>query len=167
MTYWMLVGTPENWEIISKNGFNLCAMKARRKNYATQVKLGDKVVFYLTKVQSFAGIAEFTSTVIENHSKLFVSEKKGRRPGVASLRVRDNSASATGPEGEDYPWRFKIKPEVVLPKEKAVLAQNLKDKLEYVKKWPPAHWKLAFQGNVHIIPKEDYETVRQVLEKAR
>ncbi len=145
MTYWMLVGTPENWEIMSKNGFNLCAMKARRKNYATQVKPGDKVVFYLTKIQTFAGAAEFLSTYTEDHSKLFVSEKAG----------------------EDYPWRFKIKPEVMLPKEKAVLAESIKDKLAYVKKWPAAHWKLAFQGNVHVIGEQDYKTIKSTLGKAR
>lgn len=145
MTYWMLVGTPENYDIMSKNGFNLCAMKSRRKNYAMQVKPGDKVVFYLTKVQSFAGTAQFTSEVKENHSPLFVSEKKG----------------------EDYPWRFKMKPEVMLPKEKSIPAETLKDKLEYVKKWPAQHWKLAFQGNVHMIGESDYQTIKSALEKAR
>ena len=156
MTYWLLVGTPENWEIMSKNGFNSCAMKSRRKNYASRVRRGDKVVFYLTKLQAFAGVAEFASTVIEDHSKLFVSEKPGRRPGVAS-----------GPEGEDYPWRFKIKPEVMLDKAKAVPAESLKDKLEYIQKWPAQHWKLAFQGNVHVIPKEDYGTVLEALRRVQ
>lgn len=141
MTYWMLIGTPENYDIMQKNGFNLCAMKARRKNYAQQVKPGDKVVFYLTKVQSFAGAAEFSSTFTEDHSKLFVSEKPK----------------------EDYPWRFKIKPEVMLKKEDSIPAETLKDKLEYVKKWPSQHWKLAFQGNVHVIPEEDYQTIREAL----
>lgn len=145
MTYWMLVGTSENWDIMQKQGFNLCAMKSRRKNFAQQVRIGDKVVFYLTKIQSFAGTAEFASTFIEDHSKLFISEK----------------------QGEDYPWRFKIKPEIMLTKEKSVPAETLKSKLGYVGKWPAAHWKLAFQGNVHIIPEADYKTIQQALEKAK
>lgn len=145
MKYWMLVGTPDNYDIMQKNGFNLCAMKARRKNYAYQVRPDDKVVFYLTKVQSFAGAAEFASTFTEDHSKLFASEKPG----------------------EDYPWRFKIKPEVMLKKEDSIPAETLKDKLEYVKKWPAEHWKLAFQGNVHVIPESDYQTVKSALEEAR
>lgn len=145
MTYWMLVGTPENWEIMGKNDFSLCAMKSGRKNYASRVQRGDKVVFYLTKLQAFAGIAEFTSTVKEDHTKLFVSEKKG----------------------EDYPWRFTIKPEVMLEKDKAIPAETLKDKLEYIKKWPKEHWKLAFQGNVHLIPETDHQTIKTALEKAK
>lgn len=137
MNYWMLVGTPENYEIMSEGGFKICAMKSKRKNYAIKVKPGDKVVFYLTKIQSFAGAAEFVSSYTEDHSALFISEKKG----------------------EDYPWRFKIKPAVMLPKEKAVPAETVKDKLAYLKKWPVKYWKLGFQGNVHEIPKEDYETL--------
>lgn len=151
MQYWMLVGTPENWDIMQKNGSNLCAMKARRKNYAQQVKPGDKVVFYLTKVQSFAGAAEFSSTFTEDHSKLFVSENK-----------EPHSAKATRGE-EDYPWRFKIKPEVMLPKEKSIPAETLKDKLQYVQKWPAQHWKLAFQGNVHVILEADYHKIKEAL----
>lgn len=143
MTYWLLVNTSTNFEVIKAK--NITAMKSRRKNYATQVKPGDKVVFYLTKLQAFAGAAEFTSTFTEDHSKLFVSEKKN----------------------EDYPWRFKIKPEVMLDKEKAVPAESLKDRLEYVKKWPAEHWKLAFQGNVHVIGEADYKTIKSALEKVR
>ena len=143
--YWMLVGTPENWEIMGKNGFNLCAMKARRKNYASRVRRGDKVVFYLTKIQAFAGAAQFLSTYSEDHLPLFVSEKPK----------------------EDYPWRFKIKPEVMLDESKAVPAESLKDKLKYLKKWPPKYWKLGFQGNVHVIGEEDYKTIKSTLEKAK
>ncbi len=145
MNYWMLVGTPENWEIMAKNSFKLCAMKSRRKNFAERVKVGDKVVFYLTKVQSFAGVAEFASTFTEDHTKLFVSEKPG----------------------EDYPWRFKIKQEVMLKKEESIRAETLKDKLKYLKKWPEKYWKLGFQGNVHEIPKEDYETLSKAMGKVK
>lgn len=141
MNYWMLVGTRENYEIMSKDGFKICAMKSKRKNYALQVKPGDKVVFYLTKIQAFAGAAEFVSTYIEDHSPLFVSEKKG----------------------EDYPWRFKIKPILMLDQNDAIPAENFKDKLKYLKKWPAKYWKLGFQGNVHEIPKEDYETIKSSL----
>lgn len=155
MTYWMLVGTPENWEIMAKNGFNLCAMKAKRKNYAMQVKPGDKVVFYLTKIQSFAGAAEFASFYTEDHSPLFISEKKG------------SSFTKALKDKEDYPWRFKIKPEVMLKKEETISAEKFKNKLKYLKKWPAKYWKLGFQGNVHQIPEVDYLTLKQSLTSAR
>jgi hypothetical protein len=31
--------------------------------------------------------------------------------------------------------------------------------MQYPKKWPPEHWRLAFQGNLHQIPREDYDLI--------
>jgi hypothetical protein len=33
--------------------------------------------------------------------------------------------------------------------------------MTYTKKWPAQHWRLAFQGNVHVLPKEDYDLIRR------
>ena len=38
--------------------------------------------------------------------------------------------------------------------------------MEYVQKWPPEHWRLAFQGNVHEIPEGDFELIRAEIDKA-
>jgi hypothetical protein len=44
-----------------------------------------------------------------------------------------------------------------------IRAEDIKDQLTFVQKWPAAHWKLAFQGNVHLLPAEDFETLRSAL----
>ena len=116
---------------------NIAAMKAKRKNYALQVEVGDKVVFYLTKIGMFGGIAEFTSKTREENTKIFEEEKPG----------------------EVHPWRFDIKFETKLDEADYVPSENFKDKLKYLKKWPAKYWKLGFQGNVHEVPEEDYETL--------
>ena len=33
--------------------------------------------------------------------------------------------------------------------------------MAYVKKWPVEHWRLAFQGNVHLLPKADFEILER------
>ena len=33
--------------------------------------------------------------------------------------------------------------------------------MEYTKKWPPEHWRLAFQGNLHKIPQSDYKLLER------
>ncbi len=38
--------------------------------------------------------------------------------------------------------------------------------LVYVQKWPAEHWKLAFQGNLHLIPDEDFESLRSAMNAA-
>jgi len=35
--------------------------------------------------------------------------------------------------------------------------------LEFTKKWPPEHWRLAFQGNLHEIPESDYERIEGLM----
>jgi hypothetical protein len=121
---------------------NMAAMKAKRKSFALQVEPGDKVVFYLTKIGKFGGVAEFTSRARNENSKIFTEEKPG----------------------EVHPWRFDVKFEKKLSPEDYKDSENFKDSLIYLKKWPAKYWKLGFQGNVHEITKEDYETLKNGLE---
>lgn len=141
MNFWLLVTHPDNFKVMKDK--NIAAMKAKRKNFAEQVEVGDKVVFYLTKIGKFAGVAEFKSKFREDSSKIFTEEKPG----------------------ETHPWRFDVKFEVSLDEDKYVPSENFKDKLLYLRKWPAKFWKLGFQGNVHEIPGADYETLKKSLNK--
>ena len=38
--------------------------------------------------------------------------------------------------------------------------------LEFTKKWPPEHWRLAFQGNLHQVPQEDFELIASEMKAA-
>lgn len=141
MNYWLLVTHPNNFAIMKQK--NIAAMKAKRKNFAERVESGDKVVFYLTKMGKFGGVAEFKSKTREEKTKIFEEEKPG----------------------EVHPWRFDIKFEVKLDEGDYVPSENFKDSLKYLKKWPAKYWKLGFQGNVHEIPKEDYVTLLNALKE--
>jgi hypothetical protein len=44
---------------------------------------------------------------------------------------------------------------VVLEEDDWVPAQRLKDDLQHVAKWPPEHWKLAFQGQIRKVSDSD------------
>jgi hypothetical protein len=69
--------------------------------------------------------------------------------------------------GEDYPWRFEIRPEVVLDEpDRWVPAEDLLENLEFPRRWPRQHWRLAFQGNIRAWPDADYRVVRTALEAA-
>jgi len=140
MKYWILVTHPTNFELMKAK--NIAAMKAKRKSFAEQVEPGDKVAFYLTKIGKFGGVAEFTSNVREETTKIFEEEKPG----------------------EVHPWRFDVKFETKLDEVDYVPSENFKDSLVYLKKWPAKYWKLGFQGNVHEIGEEDYQTLKKGLE---
>jgi hypothetical protein len=141
--HWMLVSSPENFETSRGRGFDLAAMKSRHRKKAERVAPGDRVLFYVTGQQAFAGTATVTGTYYEDHDLIWVSRKD-----------------------DDYPFRFSIRPDVILPAQRFVPAVSLLEQLEYPRKWPQEHWRLAFQGNVHSLPAGDFATIEQALKEA-
>ncbi len=143
--YWMLVSSADNFETSRAHGFTIQGIKSRHRKKAENMRPGDRVLYYCTGVMGFAGAATITSEYFEDHSPIWVSKK----------------------EGEEYPFRFHIKPDEILPAGEFVLAESLLDQLQFIKKWPPQHWKLAFQGNVHLLPAEDFETIENAIAARR
>jgi Uncharacterized protein conserved in archaea len=145
MTYWIVVGSEENMRIAEARGFDMFGFKSTRRSEASQMKPGDKLIFYLTKIMKFGGLAEITSDYFEDHASVFRSEKK---------------------PGEDYPFRVKVKPLIVLEPDQYLDVREIAPGMEYTKKWPAQHWRLAFQGNLHQIPASDYKKLESLLKAA-
>jgi len=143
-TFWMLVSSPENFERARATGFSVLAMKSRHVRKAERVRPDDRVVFYVVGQMAFAGTFTVTSTFFESHDPLFQSKK----------------------DGEDYPYRFEVRPDTVLAAGQFVPATSLLVDLQFVKKWPAEHWHLAFQGNVHTLTPQDFATIEQAIEQA-
>jgi len=144
VTAWCLTTSPGNFAKTAELGWKVQGIKSRRRPTAMQIRPGDKLVYYITEVVAFGGIAEVTSECFEDHELIWTSKP-----------------------GEDYPWRVEIAPEIVIEqRERWVAADELRDALEFPRKWPPENWKLAFQGNIRAWPDTDYETVRNALRKA-
>uniref|UniRef100_A0A7C2ZYC8 EVE domain-containing protein n=2 Tax=Thermorudis TaxID=1649508 RepID=A0A7C2ZYC8_9BACT len=145
--YWIVVGSPENFEATRQHGFTVQGFKSRHRKKAEQMKPGDKLVYYLTGEKAFAAIATVTSTSFEDHTPIW--------------RSKDPKKQA-----EDYPWRVKIEPEIVLPEGEHVPAEPVARQMQYTRKWPAEHWTLAFQGNLHRIDEGDFELIRKALLEA-
>jgi len=145
MTYWIAVGSEDNMRAAEARGFDMFGFKSTRRKEVAGMQPGDKLIFYLTKIMKFGGLAEITSEYFEDHEKVFKSDKKPK---------------------EDYPWRVKIKPEIILTPDQYLDVRELGPQMEYTKKWPPEHWRLAFQGNLHQIPESDYKMLARLMKEA-
>ena len=44
-------------------------------------------------------------------------------------------------------------------------ANLLAPRLEYVKRWNPEDWYMAFQGNLHLLPKNDFVLIEEEMKK--
>lgn len=144
MTNWMLVSSPENFETSRARGFDVAGMKSRHRKKAEKVQPGDRVLFYLTGLQAFGGLATATGTYYTAEEPIWISKK----------------------DGEQYPFRFPITPDVILQPDQFVKAVDLLPRLEWVKKWPVANWQLAFQGNVHALTEQDFAAIEAAVREA-
>jgi len=140
---WILTGSLENFRINAERGFDVIGFKERRRRQAGEFESGDEIVFYVTGVQAFGGIARVRSTMFEDRAPIWPQGRK-RRP-------------------EAYPWRVEAEPVVVLDERDFVPAEELAPKLEHVAKWPPEHWHLAFQGQLRAVGDHDARILRDRL----
>src|SRR5258706_12440900 len=67
---------------------------------------------------------------------------------------------------EDYPWRVPIRQDVILEDADWIPAKELAYRLDYVRKWPPEHWTLAFQGHIHALPRNDFAILEDELSRS-
>ena len=143
--YWIVVGCEENMRIAESRGFDIFGFKSTRRGEVSGMKPGDKLIFYLTKIMKFGGVAEITSEYFEDHTKVFGSKKK---------------------PGEDYPFRVNVRPELLLDPDQYLDVKQWAPLMQFTKKLPVEHWRLAFQGNLHLIPESDYEMLRKEMDQA-
>jgi hypothetical protein len=142
--YWIIVGSPENFERTREQGFTIQGIKSRHRKKAELMRPGEKIAYYLTGVKAFAGTATIASEYFEGHDRIWASGDPKK-------------------QAEDYPFRVKIEPDVVLSPGEYVPAEPIARQMLYVRKWPADNWTLAFQGNVHFIESSDYDLIRQAL----
>ena len=131
---WVLTGSLDNFHASREHGFRVVGLKERRRALAEQIEPGDRVVFYVTGVQAFGAIARIAGTLYEDRTPIW--------PGKPGKR-------------DDYPWRFPAEPKLVLDEDRFVPAVELAPELEHVRKWPPEHWHLAFQGQLRTVSDAD------------
>lgn len=147
-SYWIAVSGEANFEKTRQLNFELQGFKTRQRRKAERMAGGDKLIWYITKEMAFAGYATITGPYFEDHEPIWEGKK-----GTA------------GKPAEDYPWRVPIRAELVLDRDDWIDVEGIARNMTYVSKWPAEHWRLAFQGNLHDIPEEDFVRIKAALEE--
>jgi hypothetical protein len=135
---WILTGSPENYAATEAHGFSVIGLKERNRNRALEIEPGDRIVLYLTRLMAFAAAIRVAGEMYEDRAQIWPG-----KPGKA----------------DPYPWRFPTSAEVVLREEDWVPAESLAAGLEHVRKWPPEHWTLAFQGQIRPVSDQDADVL--------
>ncbi len=142
---WILTGSPANFAVTRELGFSVIGFKERRRRQALEMEVGDRIVFYVTKVSAFAASAVVAGELFEDREPIWPG-----KPGSP----------------DQYPWRIPISPELVLDEADWVPAESLVGELEHIAKWPREHWKLAFQGQLRTITPADSQLLVDRLQLA-
>ena len=143
-SHWMIVMSPENFEITRDRGFDVVGLKSRHRKKAERMALGDRVLFYVAGCRVFPLTATVSSTFFEDHTPIWVSTE--RRPDVA-------------------PWRVQVRPDVVLHWYEYLDARQIAPRMLYVKRWAPEDWPLAFQGQIHLLSSQDFALIEHEMRR--
>ena len=143
MQAWIVVGSPENFELLRERGFDICGFKATRRKQTSEMQPGDRLVYYLTGDVQFGGIVEVTSEMFEDTSDF-------------GLRSKSK-------QGEEYPFRVQTKPVLIADPENYVEVREVTDQLEKTRKFGPKKLGMAFRGNLHKISDADYQRIEELL----
>jgi hypothetical protein len=142
---WILTGSPDNHAATEAHGFSVIGLKERNRNRALEIEPGDRIVLYLTRVMALAGSIRIEGEMYEDRAIVWPG-----KPG----------------KPDPYPWRFPTSPEVVLRADDWVPAESVAQQLQHVRKWPPQHWTLAFQGQIRPVSNHDAEVLLKRLTAA-
>ena len=132
--YWMLSLTGENYLVTQKLGFSVQGFRVPHHKKIKRMLVGDRLLIYVQQLSSFTTTLNITSEYFEDHSKkwAYINER------------------------EDFSLRVNIEASCILKEGEYIDANILAPRMQFIKNWRPEDWHLAFQGDLHLIPKNDF-----------
>lgn len=143
--YWMFVQTQDNFEISKSMGFRLHGLGARHRKRADRMQPNDNVLLYVRDTSSWMALASIRSRVFVDRSPLWMPTQRG----------------------EDFRYRVRMAPRLVLEDDEAIDGMLLAPRLEYLKRWAPEIWPLAFIDSVHLLPQRDFRMIEAEMKRTR
>ena len=142
--FWMINCNKQNFDVTRDMGFSQQGLKAEYRRKVQRVEPGDRIIYYVSGERVFSATATVTRGYEEVRSTPWVKEGKTA-----------------------WPYRIHIRPDVVLDEEQYIDAGLIAYRLEYLRKWPPEDWHMAFQGNLHLLSKGDFFLLETEMLKLR
>jgi len=149
MNYFIDLFSPETAKAFEQSSREISGFRISRKTYIENQKLGpgDKFICYVTRIQRFVGILEVTSEFFIDETPIFAKEN------------------------DPFTLRFRVKPLVWLPLEKALPINQdfIWKKLSFTKNLDRTNpkeknnWTFMVFSSPRIWPKEDCEYIETLL----
>ena len=135
--YWMISESPENFDITKSIGFTLLGLGPRHRRRADRMQPDDRMLYYVKGLRKWTASITITSGSFEERRPIWASNRRGNL----------------------YPHSVKTTPDIVLDEDDYIDALMLAPRLEYVKRWAPEDWPLAFFDRLHLLPQRDFRLI--------
>ena len=143
--YWMFATTEENFLISSKSGLKLHGFGKKYRKRTDRMNTGDEVIYYLRDKKRWCAVSEIETAAFEDSSPIWLSSTRG----------------------EDFRYRVRMNPKVILDEEQYVDASLVAPTLDYLKRWPLELWNLAFIEDLHLLPQKDFRFIEGEINRAK
>ncbi|MBI5928493.1 MAG: EVE domain-containing protein [Chloroflexi bacterium] len=142
MQYFLDLFSPETYEAFSNSSRDISGFRARQKNLASRVQIGDHLICYMTKLSRWVGILEVTSEWFEEDIPIFYTDN------------------------DPFTIRFQVKPLAWLDKEYAIPIRNddIWNSLSFTKGHDKnsSYWTGKLRSSLNFLDTKD----AKILEKA-
>ncbi|HMZ07957.1 MAG TPA: EVE domain-containing protein [Anaerolineales bacterium] len=143
MAYYINLFSPETYETFTKSSQGISGFRVRQENAASRIKVGDKLICYMTKLGRWVGILEVESKYFKDNSPIFY--------------LAD----------DPFVIRFKVKPVVWLSKEKALPIRNeqIWNNLSFTKGYDinSSFWTGKLRNSLNALDDKDGSFLEQVI----
>src|SRR3989442_9612926 len=92
LQYWMVASSSYNFRKTRELGFTIQGLKSRHRRRVETMRVGDRLLYYVTGRMGFAATVTVASPMYEDHTPMWRSARRD----------------------EDYPWRGDIRPGIQL-----------------------------------------------------
>jgi hypothetical protein len=138
--YWLVVTSPENFkhdrEILN---FQMQGFLYRYRKTVQNMRIGDKIVYYIMTLQKFGATATITGDYFQDNRKMWTDDN------------------------EMWPSRRPSKPEIVLQDDELIDAKKLVPNLSFIEK--KHSWGVYFRGGIREIPEDDFRFIESEMKK--
>ena len=135
--YWMVVESQDNHTITQERGLDVIGFGQPFRRRVQRMQRGDMVLFYVSTIRKWTATATIASEHFEDHTPIWEPTSRG----------------------EQYGYRVNLQPDIRLNEGQYIDALVLAPRLDYVRRWTPEDWPLAFMERLHLIPQKDFRLI--------
>ena len=140
--FWLLSQNQHEFKKYKSMKFLVCGWPQRFRKRVQRMEIGDNIILYNSIQRKF-----FATIIIQ--SNYYIKNE----PYLDTESIIPNN----------YFYYIKTKPEIILSDLDAIPAESIAPRLEYLKKWSPERWPLAFFDSLHLLPQQDYRLLENII----